>query len=211
MWAPWTGLSRTRDAVISFIVKILKLSLVLTVVGALALGAGFGHFLYRINKLPTDETLTKADGVVVLTGGSHRIRAGLDLVAQGLGDRLLISGVNPQTDAAALTAMNPARASIFRCCVDLEAVAEDTVGNAVESAKWAQARAYGSLIIVTSNYHMPRTRLIFADAFPTIDLQMVTVRPQEMNRRSWWTDPAFMRIIALEYIKYVRTLFRLDM
>mgnify|MGYP005995327073 CR=1 FL=1 len=38
----------------------------------------------------------EADGVVALTGGSGmRIAAGVDLVTAGRGERLLISGVNP--------------------------------------------------------------------------------------------------------------------
>ena len=41
----------------------------------------------------------KADGIVVLTGGSSRVSDAMELLAGGYGKRLLISGVHP-TNAA---------------------------------------------------------------------------------------------------------------
>jgi uncharacterized SAM-binding protein YcdF (DUF218 family) len=55
--------------------------------------------------------------------------------------------------------MTRAPQSLFVCCVDLGYDAIDTVGNALETAKWVRAHNYRRVLVVTSNYHMPRSLL----------------------------------------------------
>ena len=105
----------------------------------------------------------RADGVVVFTGGSERIASAIDLIDEGAGGRLLISGVHPDATPAQIADLangDPARtAALFECCVDLGFEARTTIGNADEAAGWARANRFRSLILVTSDYHMPRAML----------------------------------------------------
>ena len=50
----------------------------------------------------------KADAVVVLTGGTQRIDQAVNLLETGTGQRLLISGVHPDTSAARIREMTRA-------------------------------------------------------------------------------------------------------
>src|SRR3979490_2900520 len=49
----------------------------------------------------------KADGIVVLTGGSSRVSDAMELLAGGYGKRLLISGVHPTSAASAISPALP--------------------------------------------------------------------------------------------------------
>ena len=53
------------------------------------------------------------------------------------------------------------------CCVDLDYSAINTEGNAIETKRWAHRRGIRSLIVVTSNYHMPRAMAELRASFPT--------------------------------------------
>ena len=60
---------------------------------------GFVAFLLHISRATPPAPMSKADGIVVLTGkGGGRLAAGAQLLKDGYGERLLISGVNPAID-----------------------------------------------------------------------------------------------------------------
>src|SRR5215467_3749354 len=138
------------------------------IVGALAIafvGAGFG-FVGFLSQLRGSETrpARQADGIVVLTGGSSRVSDAMELLAAGYGKRLLISGVHPTSTASDISRTLPENQSFMTCCVDLDRTALTTRGNAAEARRWAEGRGFKSLIVVTSNYHMPRALVEFSHA-----------------------------------------------
>ena len=118
-----------------------------------------GRLLRRISLsavMPAEEVvLTRdADGIVVLTGGASRVADAIELLAAGRGRRLLISGVNRATNRSEISRLNPEFTRVVGCCVDFDR-SLNTLGNAVETRRWTQARGFRSLIVVTSNYYMP--------------------------------------------------------
>ncbi|WDI33057.1 YdcF family protein [Hyphococcus flavus] len=117
---------------------------------------GFAVFVWRL-PAPTTENPKLADGVVVFTGGGGaRISAAMSVFSDGAGERLLISGVHPDTSLARLSELWRGEADRFSCCVDLGHEALSTEGNANELAAWATSNKFSSIILVTSDYHMPR-------------------------------------------------------
>src|ERR1700722_4386896 len=75
----------------------------------------------------------KADGIVVLTGGSSRVSDAMELLAGGYGKRLLISGVHPTNDVSDISRSLPDNnQSLLGCCVDLDRSAINTRSNAAE-------------------------------------------------------------------------------
>src|SRR5260221_10536911 len=81
-----------------------------------------GSFLWFVWLIPSEEIVldAKADGIVVLTGGSSRISDAIELLASKRGQRLLISGVNPTTRQQEIARLMPEYKKIFDCCVDLD-------------------------------------------------------------------------------------------
>ena len=126
---------------------------------------GFTNFLMTI---PADvpKDIVKSDAVVVLTGGSKRLEAGIILLEQGKAELLFVSGVNEKvTRSDILQVVDRGKIlkndQLFSCCIKLGYAAEDTTGNAKESLEWLRINSLSSIILVTSNYHMQRAYLEF--------------------------------------------------
>lgn len=175
---------------------------------AMAFAGGFVAFGYHVGSLHAPLQIDGADGIVVLTGGKQRIAAAIDLLRHGKAKRLLISGVNPVTDTAALQAANGASPALFSCCVDIDRAALDTIGNAAESAKWLRDRGYASAIVVTSNYHIPRSLLELRRAVDGVDLRPYPVVNTVEGRFDWFSDAEARRVLFTEYAKYVGAMLR---
>ena len=132
----------------------------LLVIGLIWL-AGLVAFAERVQRSTPTPDPTAADGIVALTGANsnERIAAAVQLLAEHKGRRVLVSGVNREVTREQLRLASGAVRRIYDCCVDLGFTAADTVGNARETAEWAKAMRFQSLIVVTSDYHMPRAML----------------------------------------------------
>lgn len=183
-------------------------ALLLVLVCALAFSGGFFAFAAHVAGLQAPAQTREADGIVVLTGGKQRIAAAIDLLKNGKGKRLLISGVNPVTDRAALQAANGAAPTLFSCCVDIDRAALDTIGNAEESAKWLSDHGYTSAIVVTSNYHIPRSILEMRRTIGDVELVPYPVVATAGNPFDWLDDREARRVLFTEYAKYLGALLR---
>jgi uncharacterized SAM-binding protein YcdF (DUF218 family) len=181
-----------------------KLKLVLKAVIATAAVGAIGFFVF-LNALPVTETKPPhdADGIVVLTGGSSRVSDAMELLSVGYGKRLLISGVHPTNGTLDIQRSLPDRQPLLGCCVDLDHSAVNTRSNAVETRRWVRERGFHSLIVVTSNYHMPRAIVELSHAMPDVALIPFPVVGDKWNDEPWWTSGAAMRLLLLEYAKYV--------
>jgi uncharacterized SAM-binding protein YcdF (DUF218 family) len=185
-------------------------TLILCLAGFLvsAFVAGFIGFALSLERAEPVLTV-QADGVVVLTGGSDRIQEAAELLARGQARRLLITGVNKATRGAEIAKRLPVSRQLFECCIDLGYAALDTAGNAAETRAWAKARGIaGSLIVVTSNYHMPRALVELAAALPGVELYPFPVVSEHMRVGDWLEDMSVTRLIGGEYIKYLYALAR---
>src|SRR5215204_6627020 len=171
------------------------------VVALLVLTLGFVWFIWHV---PANEVVLdrEADGIVVLTGGASRIADAIELLAAGHGRRLLISGVNRSTNRSEISRLNPEFARMVRCCVDFDR-SLNTLGNAVETRRWTEAKGFNSLVVVTSNYHMPRALIEIGHQLPDVALVPFPVVTDKLRTESWWGNTATARLLLLEYVKYV--------
>ena len=158
------------------------------------------------NNLPEGETLgaAKLDAVVVLTGGSNRLQTGFDLLEQGRGKKLFISGVYQGVDVRELMDQWKQDANAeLDCCVVLGFDADNTRGNAQETANWMETENYHSLYLVTAHYHMKRALLEFNRLGADWDLRPWPVVPDGMDMNNWWRDGRYRSLIIREYNKYL--------
>lgn len=182
--------------------KLLKWTVTLGCVAGLLVAAGFLVFVYSIHREPP-RTAARADGIVVLTGGTARIAAGIRLLARKRADRLLISGVNVRTTAAELARRTPGHNGLFECCIDVGYKALDTIGNAAETREWVEKHQFASLIVVTSSYHMPRSLAELHRALPGVELHPYAVVPASVRADDWYTNPGTAKLLFWEYAKFV--------
>jgi uncharacterized SAM-binding protein YcdF (DUF218 family) len=164
---------------------------------------GFVAFAWNIGR-QTPGLVQKADGMIVLTGSADRIPDAVELFAKGHATRLLITGVNAGITRAEIGRLNPKHRALIDCCVDLGYEALNTYGNAREARRWAeQNEIKRSLIVVTSDYHMPRALAEIHNVLPSLELIPYPVVNLRMRDGKWWQSPQDLRLVATEYIKYV--------
>jgi uncharacterized SAM-binding protein YcdF (DUF218 family) len=180
---------------------VLLLALVLTVIGFFV----FTDNLQRSQPVPEGT----ADGIAVLTGGVARIDEAMKLLAQGKAKRLLITGVNRTTSTEELKELASEGDQLFACCVDIDKEARNTIDNATETSQWVALNRYHSIIVVTSNYHMPRALAELARVMPGVTLIPYAVVDNNVHLDRWWTYPGSTRLLVSEYLKYLPALARL--
>jgi uncharacterized SAM-binding protein YcdF (DUF218 family) len=176
-----------------------------------ALAGGFLWFAFHVarEESPLDRV---ADGIVALTGGASRISDAVELLASGRGRRLLITGVGPATNTAELMRLAPDHQRWFGCCIDLDYAAANTVGNAVETRRWARERGFRSLVVVTSSYHMPRAMLEISHRLPDVTLIPFPVVTGQIRAEPWWfLHPGTTKILVFEYLKLLAAAARIGL
>ena len=179
---------------------------------ALAWLAGLVAFVSLIPPA-ADTPEARTDAIVVLTGGSERLAEGLRLLAAGRGDKLFISGVGKDVDLAALLQELPAGTILpdpaqRACCIMLGHGADNTLGNARETAAWMASQGFHSLRLVTADYHMPRSLVEFRRAMPDVRITGHPVFPQQVRRSGWWRWPGTTLLLVNEYDKLLLSLGR---
>lgn len=174
----------------------------------------FAGFLVFAQSIERDEARPPRRGVAVvaLTGGADRIQDALDLLEKGYAGRLLITGVNPSLTRADMARLAPRSTSFIECCVDLGYEAQNTIGNAQEARRWlVDHDLRGSVIVVTSNYHMPRALAELAHELPQTDLIPFPVVSDRLRHGAWWNDLGVARLWVGEYAKYLVALARIQL
>jgi len=188
--------------------KLIRSVIALGMLGSSAGTAGFWAFAETVHKL-SPALDPRADAIVVLTGDEERITAGVRLMAEGRAQRLLISGVNPTTRMPTelkrpVDGSDTTRDALVRCCIDIGHAAMNTSGNADETRQWVRSNGFRSLIMVTSSYHMLRSRAEFARVMPDIQLVSHPVRAgRNLQLESWWRHWPTARLLLGEYVKFL--------
>lgn len=178
----------------------------LVLAGSLLVG-GFLSFAQHVDTLREPSEIPKADGIVVWTGkGGGRLEAGAQLLRDERGERLLISGVNAQNDLENIRTLLNLSEDMAECCLDLDYDAENTTGNARETASWATALGYNHIILVTSSYHMPRAKLEISEAAGRIRITPYPVVREDL--KPWYKDAERTKRLLREYAKLLRVLAR---
>ena len=94
-------------------------------------------------------------------------------------------------------------AKYFARCIDLDRSALNTFGNALETKRWARQHNFMSLIVVTSNWHMPRAMAELRHQLPDTTLISFPVISPKMKDQPWWSDFETVRLLFAEYLKFI--------
>lgn len=167
--------------------------------------AWLAGLIWFVGQIPRAEPQPQSstDAVVVLTGGSRRLEAGLDLLGHGWAGSLYVSGVYERVDVRTLLDVFQRQLPQLACCIELGYAANDTRGNAIETARWVERSGVSSFRLVTSNYHMPRALFEFGHYFPEFEIVPHPVLPETHEVGEWWRSLATFKLIGWEYSKYL--------
>ncbi len=173
----------------------------LIVVLAAAWVAGLIWFADTLPDRPED-TATRTDAIVVLTGGQGRFDEGVQLLRQGQAQKLFVSGVEPGVGVAEMLKKAHLPPAPSDADIVLGHDADSTASNAAETSDWMHGQGFHSLRLVTASYHMPRSLLEFRHAMPDLTIIPHPVFPGAVKHR-WWAWPGTAQLIAEEYVKYL--------
>ncbi len=167
------------------------------------------HFSYYILQIQTKiddiNMFDEIDAIIVLTGDKNRIAHGINILKNGSGQRLLISGVNEKisnTKIKDLYGVDVNSKKLFDCCIDIDRISTNTFENSRETYIWSKELGFRNLLIVTSHYHVPRVKLEFSRFFSQDTLHYNSV---DIINNISDISIELIRKVFFEYIKYSRT------
>lgn len=148
-------------------------------------------FVWFASALPQPAAAERTDAIVVPTGSGGRIPRGLSLLEEGAAKKMLVTGVDLDVRPEEFSREYDVPATLMECCVTLGFSALDTRGNARETVRWMEQQNYGSLRLVTSDWHMRRVALELSRNLPE---EIIVVRDAVRTEPSLW-------VLFIEYHK----------
>ncbi len=167
--------------------------ILLVVVTALFIDFTYKTFSYRQNSV-------KADAIVVLAGGKGRVDEGVRLFREGRATYLFFIGVDPTVRKSDLYRPRPGDPSSER--VVLENVSRNTLENAIYGRDVILRQKVGTVLLITSRYHMKRSAILFRNALP----KDVAIYPYPVDtknlKEAWWNHGGSFSLLFSEFYKY---------
>ncbi|MBE6451140.1 MAG: YdcF family protein [Alphaproteobacteria bacterium] len=161
---------------------------------------GFIMFDAYIRK--SADTEQKTDAIVVLTGGKNRILEALKLYNNDMAEFLIISGVDSNVSLKELQKQNNIFLTKNDAHIILGKEATNTNQNAVEVSDAIRRNNIHSVRLVTSYYHMPRSKEEILAYNPDIEVVVHPVYSQNVSAK-WWKKWNSFKLVASEFNKFL--------
>ncbi len=164
--------------------------------------------------LITPDIKNRTDAIVVLTGGSERVRNALYFLNRNFADKLFISGVNTDVkihEIFSLHNYNSATEAKLSNRVFLGYSANDTYQNALEIERWVRRNNIKSIRLITSNYHLRRALFEVKERLSDIKIIPHAVIPLNIRLDRWWQFKTSRKLLLLEYNKLVLAKIRVSL
>jgi uncharacterized SAM-binding protein YcdF (DUF218 family) len=135
-----------------------------------------------------------ADAIFVLTGGEGRIQEGYRAWSGGAARELYILGAGRRIPIARIVPEASRIPSEALSRIHVEGWSVNTLENAFSAKSAVGEGKYSSVILVTSDYHVPRAVLAFRKVLPKdVSLSVIRVRPEGGSGASWrWARRHFL-------------------
>ena len=169
----------------------------------------FDFYSFYNNNFLSQNKIKLSPNMVVLTGGSNRIKQTLNLFLLNHNENhnLLISGAGTgfsKKTILKLIKKTPANLKILNCCITVENQSTDTYSNAIESYKWIKKNNFKSITLITSDYHMPRALIEFKQKLNDIRITPLLLKSEQSDRVSNF------KVNLFEYLKFKATKLRIN-
>lgn len=184
----------------------------LVAVFAAAAGAAVG-LSYVAEWLSVADQAQKVDAVLVLGGSYTRAFQAADLYRQGYAPKIFVSVPAREEQYRLLDLADipfpreeeVARQVLLKKDVPAEAIeffGKESPSTAAEAqaARALFAKGVRKFLIVTSPYHLRRTRMTFTDALPEAEIRVIATGYDPFSM-SWWKDRDSARNVLLELAK----------
>ncbi|RHW39551.1 YdcF family protein [Lysinibacillus yapensis] len=159
----------------------------------------FGKDFLVVNEKPKN-----SDVIIVLSGGSERLEKAAGLYHSGYADYVLLTNSN----ASGTTKEKAMALGIPENALIMEGKATSTYTNALFAKDKIDKYSFNSAIVVTSDYHIRRTKLSFDRVFKDSQMEFVYVASASNGEIGQFSNKKALR----EYIKligYILGLYKL--
>lgn len=182
--------------------KLIIIAIIILII--VGIGANLGSFLI------VNDELHKADAIVVFSGDNgQRTEKGVELLKEGLGDYLILSGgiVYDDVTMAKLMKNHAMKLGVPEEKILIDDKASTTHENAEFTKKIIEENNFKSIIVVTSEYHSRRSKLAMKKVLENtlVDGEkievMVAHSTEEKFTTKWWTSGNSVLIVISEYLK----------
>jgi len=169
----------------------------------------FDFYNFYNNNFLSQNKIKISPNMVVLTGGSNRIKQTLNLFLLNHNENhnLLISGAGTGFSKKTILKLiknTPENLKILNCCITVENQSTDTYSNAIESYKWIKKNNFKSITLITSDYHMPRALIEFKQKLNDIRITPLSLKSELSNSVSNF------KVNLFEYLKFKATKLRIN-
>ncbi|MNI53755.1 hypothetical protein D3C73_1086080 [compost metagenome] len=161
-----------------------------------------GRFL-QFNQSPK-----KADAIIVLSGGSGRVELGQKLYKDGDAPYLLLSNSKEITSPSGDMLQTALALGIPADAILTENAALSTYQNAKLTLPIMKQHGFTSAIVVSSDFHMRRVKLLFDHVYKHSGIELTYVGSDSgYNAKRWWGDKYSRETTFNEYTKMIGNLF----
>ncbi|QGS69364.1 YdcF family protein [Oceanobacillus sp. 143] len=163
---------------IFFICKELVKNMLMKVVKLVGFAIIFCYILLIVGRefLVISEEPKKADVIIVLSGGVGRLEKAVELYHAGYGDYLMLSRAN----VPGMTAERAIELGVPKKRLILEEKATSTYNTGIYTKDLMENNQLTSAIIVSSDYHMRRTKLSFERVFKDTEIERTYVASRQV-------------------------------
>ena len=170
---------------------------------------GLNNFKKNILSL-TNYNNTESPNIVILTGGTNRIKDGLKIIedfkiSKIINYKILVSGTGIGfTKSSLKKKLGPNfNSHLIQCCIELDGISKNTLTNASETLKWTSKNEIKEFILITSNYHMPRAILEFKNIMPNLKIYTYAITPKKHDIENWLSSYQTFSLVFTEYCKLI--------
>ena len=191
------------------LVRIIKTIIIFMITSIFVLFF-IGLYNFKKNILSFTKYNKESSNIVILTGGTNRIKDGLKIVkdfkkSKKQNYKILVSGTGTGFTKNSLRNklgpnFNP---HLIQCCIDLDNVSQNTLTNASETLKWTKKNNLKEFILITSNYHMPRALLEFKNIMPNLKIHAYAITPKKHDIENWLNSYQTFVLVFREYCKHI--------
>jgi uncharacterized SAM-binding protein YcdF (DUF218 family) len=172
-------------------------NVLLVLILLLAAGAAIPHLNTRTLPGPRGE---RAGALLVLTGDENRIPEGYRAWREGKAGELYILGAGGGAKLERVLPGRPALSPEELRKLHIEGWSENTLENAYSAKGLVADRGFRKVILVTSDYHMPRAHLSLRTVLPApVSIEVIPVRTEWKDRAAF---PRTLRLFFVEGWKY---------
>lgn len=174
----------------------------------LVFGSSILLFYSITNLLVTNDKLKKVDVIIVISGDKgERLQHAVDLFQKKYAHYLLVSGCqHPEHVNSYAPAMQEQAVSLG---VPHEKIIMDPANNtstgnqAISISKLMKEKNFQSAILVTSNYHTGRSKMIFQRACQSDNIKILLSHPimNQFDFDGWWKSSLGRRLVICELVK----------